>query len=228
MSRRPRIALVDDELDLAEPLAEYLGNLGYTTDIATSAAECDRLLARGGVDLVVLDLNMPGESGLDLLRRLHETSSIPVLILTGSSDFIDRITGLEMGADDFVVKPVEPQELAARIGGILRRRGLSNRNLIRLEHVTVDLSASRLLRPGVPPERLGAGEVVLLQAFAHHPNKILTRDELMDMAPAESLDVNDRAIDTRVARLRRKLGTDSIITVRGHGYMFTPPFERNG
>lgn len=223
--RRARILLVDDEMDLIEPFAEYLRDLGYDVGLAASAAECDREIERHGASLVVLDLNMPGESGLDLLGRLSARGDLAILVLTASREFVDRIAGLEMGADDFVTKPIDPQELAARIGGILQRRGSGHRNLLRLEEVTVDLSASRLLRPGHPPERLGAGEVVLLATFARNPDRILTRDDLMEQAPAESLDANDRAIDTRVARLRRKLATDSIVTVRGHGYMFVPPFR---
>lgn len=228
MVKRPRIALIDDEPDLLEPLADYLSDMGYEVETAGSAAGCMRILDRYPVDLIVLDLGMPGESGLDFLRRLRDVQQAPVLVLTGSADPIDLIAGLEIGADDFVAKPVDPQELAARIGGILQRRGIGRRDLIRLERVTIDLAASRLMRFGHPPERLGPGEIVLIQALARHPNRILTRDELMDLAPAESLDANDRAIDTRMARLRRKLDTEAIVTVRGHGYMFVPPFDRNG
>jgi DNA-binding response OmpR family regulator len=224
--QRPRIALVDDETDLAEPLADYLSDRGYEVYVAGSGAECIHILERHAIDLTVLDLGLPDGGGLDLLRRLRDTYSTAVLVLTGNPDLVERIAGLEIGADDFVVKPVEPQELAARIDGILHRRGAGGHEIVRLERSTVDLTASRLLRHGRDPERLGAGEVTLIQAFVRHPNRILTRDELMDMAPAESLEANDRSIDTRLARLRRKLDTDAITTVRGHGYMFVPPFEK--
>lgn len=226
MARRPRIAVVDDEIDLQEALAEYLGDIGFDVKTAGSLAGCEKLLDGESFDLIVLDLNMPGSTGLDSLSRLRKRYEGPVLVLTANSEQSDRIAGLETGADDFVVKPADPQELAARISGILQRTGSSRRELIRLERATVDLTASCLLFQGKAPERLGPGEVVLLRAFARRPNTILTRNELIELAPAESLDANDRAIDTRVARLRRKLDTESIVTVRGHGYMFVPPFGR--
>jgi DNA-binding response OmpR family regulator len=166
---------------------------------------------------------MPGESGLDYLPRLRATRGIPVLIMTAVPDPVDRVLGLEMGADDFVQKPCDPQELAARVAGLLRRYNAATREIVRFETVTVDLTASRLLRAGLPPERLGPGEIMLVRAFAARPNILLSRDELMEAAPADSHDANDRAIDTRVARLRRKLDTETIVTVRGHGYMFVPP-----
>ena len=218
--------MIDDEIDLLESLAEYLTNVGFEVRTATSAAGCERLLEQGESDLIVLDLNMPGSDGLEFLRALRDRCDCAVLVLTANSESVDRIAGLEIGADDFVVKPVDPQELAARISGILQRRGASRRELVRLERATVDLTASRLLLHGKAPERLGPGEVVLLRAFSARPNRILSRDELIELAPAESLDANDRAIDTRVARLRRKLDTDAIVTVRGHGYMFVPPFSQ--
>ena len=219
--------MIDDEIDLLEPLAEYLTDIGFDVKTAPSAAGCERLLERDDFDLIVLDLNMPGSDGLDFLRRLRDRCDCAVLVLTANSDSVDRIAGLEIGADDFVVKPADPQEIAARISGILQRRGTGRRELVRLERATVDLTASRLLLHGKPPERLGPGEIVLLRALSGRPNRILTRDELMELAPAESLDVNDRAIDTRIARLRRKLDTEAIVTVRGHGYMFVPPFSGN-
>lgn len=226
MAGRPRVMLIDDEPDLTEPLAAYLADLGYDVTTAPSGADALRKLARQPADLAVLDLTMPGLSGLDLLRRLQDDHDLAVLVLTGNTDPVERIAGLETGADDFLLKPVEPQELAARIGGILARRGRGRRDLLRLEHVSVDLTASRLLRVGERPERLGPGEVMLLRAFMRQPNRVLTRDQLIELAPADSLEANDRAIDTRLARLRRKLDTDAIVTVRGHGYMFVPPFDK--
>jgi DNA-binding response OmpR family regulator len=226
VARRPKIAVVDDEADLREALSEYLEGLGYDVKTAGSVAACDRLLDGESFDLIVLDLNMPGSHGLTYLGRLRDRFDGAVLVLTASTDSVDRITGLETGADDFVVKPVDPQELVARISGILARRGSGRRELIRLERATVDLTASCLLVQGQPPERLGPGEVVLMRVFARRPNTILSRNELIELAPAESLDANDRAIDTRIARLRRKLDTEAIVTVRGHGYMFVPPFSR--
>lgn len=225
--KRAKIAIVDDEVDLAEAFAEYLSDLGHDVQVAGSAAELDAILERTALDLVILDLNMPGESGMEALRRLRGEGSPPVLILTANTDPIERVVGLELGADDFVVKPVEPQELAARAAGLLRRYGRGAREVVAFERATVDLSASRLLRIGHPPERLGPGEVLLVRVLASRPNQVLTRDELMRLAPGESLDAFDRAIDTRIARLRQKLDTQAIVTVRAKGYMFVPP-ERPG
>jgi len=222
MARGQKIVLVDDEIDLLEPLAEYLTDLGFEVATALSAAQCERRLTEGPVNLIVLDVDMPGESGLDFLRRLQGRFDGAVLMLTANPDDTDRIIGLEAGADDYVSKPVEPQELAARIGGILRRRIGLSRDLMRFESVTVDLTASCLLRPGEPPERLGPGEVALLRAFADHANRVLSRNELIDLAPAEDRDPLHRAIDARIARLRKKLETEAIETVRGEGYRFIP------
>ncbi len=223
MATRARIVVVDDEIDLAEAYAEYLSDLGHDVSVAASASAMDAELARGPVDLVILDLNMPGESGMDALRRLRADGFGPVLILTANPDPIERVVGLELGADDFVVKPVDPQELAARAAGLMRRYGRAARDLVAFERATVDLGAARLLRIGQSPERLGPGEVMLIRTFARHPNQVLTREDLMRLAPAESHDAYDRAIDTRIARLRQKLDTEAIVTVRAKGYMFVPP-----
>ena len=223
MRRRADILIVDDTAEVAQTFADYLGGLGHDVETAASVADCERRLERKAADLIVLDINMPGENGLDYLERLRRTSKVPVIVMTGSSDIFDRVIGLELGADDFLVKPIDPQELAARIAGLLERFGMQRRITIRFERVTVDLTASRLLRTGCGPERLSAGEIALLRVFAENPQRLLTRETLMEKAPAESLDTNDRAIDTRIARLRRKLDTEAIVTIRGRGYMFVPP-----
>jgi DNA-binding response OmpR family regulator len=221
--RNAYIAIVDDEAALAEAYAEYLADLGAEVMTARSAAEFDRLSGPRQPDLVVLDLNMPGEDGLSVLRRLREQGDVPVLILTGNADPIERVVGLELGADDFIVKPVDPRELAARISGILERFGRTRRDLVSFERSTADLTASRLLSRGPGPERLSPGEVMLIRAFASRPGQVLSREELIQLAPAESADPYDRAIDTRIARLRQKLETEAIVTIRGRGYMFVPP-----
>jgi DNA-binding response OmpR family regulator len=225
MAVRSRIAIVDDEVDLAEAYAEYLADLGHEVMTLPSAAALDDLLAQQTVDLVILDLNMPGERGLDALQRLTERGIGPILILTGMGDPIERVVGLELGADDFVVKPVEPRELAARAIGLLSRYGRADRELVAFEDATVDLTASCLLRDGRPPQRLAPGEVMLVRTFASRPNLVLSRTELMRLAPAEARDAGDKAIDSRVARLRAKLETAAIVTVRGRGYMFVPPHQ---
>jgi DNA-binding response OmpR family regulator len=218
-----KLLLVDSDPAVLRTLTAYLSALGHEVRTAGSTADCDLLLDRDTVDLVVLAIDLPGESGLDYLPRLRGGRRIPVLLMASVPDPVDRVLGLELGADDFVLKPFDPQELAARVSGLLRRYHATQRELVRLERVTIDLTAARLLRMGQPPERLGPGEIMLVRAFASRPNLLLSRDDLMELAPADSHDANDRAIDTRVARLRRKLDTESIVTVRGHGYMFVPP-----
>jgi DNA-binding response OmpR family regulator len=223
MSRGAFIAMVDDEPDLLDAYAEYLADLGYVVAMAGTVPAFEQLLASRRPDLVVLDISMPGEDGLSLLRRLRGDLDMPVLVMTAVADRVERILGLELGADDLIAKPAEPQELAARIAGLLRRHGSRPRELLQLERSTVDFSAARLLRVGAPPEPLRPGEIMLLRAFAAHPDRILSRDALMELAPADSREAGERAIDMRIARLRQKLDTEAIVTLRGRGYMFVPP-----
>ncbi len=223
MTSAARVLIVDDERDLAEAFAEYLADLGYEVAIAGSAWELESALERRGADLVVLDVDLPGRSGLDLIRDGTIPDGTAVVVLTGNPDRIDRVIGLELGADDYVQKPVDPRELAARIAGVLRRRQGRRRPLVVFEAVSVDLAAARLLRENGASERLSPGEISLVRAFAENPGRVLSREELIDLAPAEIADAFDRSIDSRIARLRRKLGTETIRTVRGFGYVFDPP-----
>lgn len=223
MTSAARLLIVDDERDLAEAFAEYLGDLGYDVAVALSAFELANALARHGPDLVVLDVDLPGGNGLDLIRDGAIPDGTAVVILTGNPDGIDRVIGLELGADDYIQKPVDPRELAARIAGVLRRRQGRRRPLVVFETVSVDLAAARLLRENGGAERLSPGEISLVRAFAENPGRVLTREDLIELAPAETLDAFDRSIDSRIARLRRKLATETIRTVRGFGYVFDPP-----
>lgn len=221
MPPRPRILFVDDEPDLAEALAEYFDGLGYQAETAFDGIALQAELKTGPVDLVVLDLNLPGESGFDLMG-LDAMQGVPVIILTANPDQIDRVLGLEMGADDYVAKPVDPRELAARAAAVLSRRTGRSRPLVAFETTAADLTAARILLLDGQTVPLSAGEVALIRAFATHPGQVLTRDDLITLAPAETSDAADRAIDARVARLRRKLQTDRIETVRGLGYRYQP------
>ena len=223
MTPAARLLIVDDERDLADAFAEYLADLGHDVAVATSTWELESVLERQGADLVVLDLDLPGRSGLDLLREGVFPDGTAVVVLTGNPDAIDRVVGLELGADDYVQKPVDPRELAARIAGVLRRRQGRRRPLVVFETVSVDLAAARLLRDDGTAERLSPGEISLVRAFAENPGRVMSREELIDLAPAEDADAFDRSVDSRIARLRRKLGTETIRTVRGFGYVFDPP-----
>jgi DNA-binding response OmpR family regulator len=223
MTSAARLLIVDDERDLAEAFAEYLGDLGYDVAIAGSARDLEAALERRSVDLVVLDVDLPGRNGLELIRDGAIPDGTAVVILTGNPDSIDRVIGLELGADDYIQKPVDPRELAARIAGVLRRRQGRRRPLVVFETVSVDLAAARLLRENGSAERLSPGEISLVRAFAENPGRVLSREDLIDLAPAEAVDAFDRSIDSRIARLRRKLATETIRTVRGFGYVYDPP-----
>ncbi|WP_439572417.1 response regulator transcription factor [Phreatobacter sp.] len=223
MARRGRIAIVDDEPDWAGAVQEYLGDLGYDVDCLAAAWELEPYLARTRPDLIILDLGLPGEGGIDILIRMDLANDVAVLVLTGNPDPVDRVLGLELGADDYVQKPIDLRELAARVAGILQRRLGRRRNLVVFEQASVDLVAARVLKTDGSTERLSAGEVALIRVFADNPGKVLTREEIMEQAPAEDEEAFDRAIDSRIARLRRKLGTEAIRTVRGHGYVFDMP-----
>lgn len=223
MARRGRIAVLDDEPDWVDAVREYLTDLGYDVDCLKAAWELEPYLARERPDLIILDIGLPGESGIDILIRTDLASDIAVLVLTGNPDPIDRVLGLELGADDYVQKPVELRELAARVAGILQRRLGRRRSLVVFEQASVDLVAARILKVDGSTDRLSAGEVALIRIFAENPGKVLTREEIMEQAPAEDEEAFDRAIDSRIARLRRKLETEAIRTVRGHGYVFDVP-----
>lgn len=225
MADRARIVFVDDEPDLAGALAEYFSDLGYETQTASDGIGLEAALRTGPVDLVVMDLAMPGRSGFDLLQGLPALRSCAVILLTASADAVDRILGLEMGADDYLQKPVDPRELAARAAAVLGRRAGRLRQLVPFETVSADLAAARILLQGGGTEPLSAGEVALIRAFADHPHRVLSRDALLGLAPADAADPYDRAIDARIARLRRKLRTDRIETVRGQGYAYRPPWR---
>lgn len=229
MTPSARLVIVDDEADLAEALREYFCDLGYLASTAGSAWELEARLGREGADLVLLDLDLPGRSGLALLQDGAIPREVAVIVLTGNADRIDRVLGLELGADDYVQKPVDPRELAARVATVLARRQGRHRALVPFESVCVDLGAARVLYLNGSSERLSPGEVALVRVFSENPGRVLSRDMLMELAPAESDDALNRAIDSRVARLRRKLGTERIRTVRGHGYVLDPaPAGPNG
>lgn len=228
MSAPVRIAFVDDGTGQAGELADYFSGLGYDTVALADGWALEGHLRQTGCDLVVLDVDLPGRSGLDLLRDSPALADRAVILLTVRADPVERVLGLELGADDVLIRPVEPRELAARVAAVIGRRQGLRRTLVLFETVSVDLVAQRLLRAGGASERLTAGEIALIRAFAARPGRVLGREDLIALAPADSEDAFDRAIDSRVARLRRKLGTGSIHTVRGHGYRFDPPFSDPG
>ncbi len=222
MARGGKLLMVEDEVELAEPVLEYLADLGHETRHAATLAEAGRALDVARPDLVLLDLNLGAESGLTLLRRLR-AEAIPALILSARADTGERVIGLELGAEDVMAKPFDLRELAARVAGILRRHGGRARPLLRLERTAVDLAAALVLHEGGATTRLGPGEVALLRVLSSPPGRVISREALLDAAPAESLDADSRSIDQRIARLRRKLDTEAIRTLRGQGYVLDVP-----
>lgn len=223
MGFRGRIILIDDEIDLVSALAEYLTARGFDAVAAEGGYAYETLARAGPPDLVVLDLAMPGEDGRSLLTRIRDSSKVPIIIMTGSVQLLDRVLCLELGADDVVQKPVEPRELLARIEGIIARHSGERRELVRFEAATVDFKSALVMRDDGTSERLGIGEIMLLRAFLAHPNRLLTREAILDLAPAQERDALDRSVDPRITRLKRKLATEWIETRRGHGYVYAPP-----
>nr|WP_047168255.1 response regulator [Sphingomonas sp. Y57] len=230
MSSEPHILVVDDERDIRDPLAQYLGKNGLRVSKAADAAAAREILAVHAIDLVLLDIMMPGEDGLALAGFVRANSAIPVILLTAKAEEIDRIIGLEIGADDYVTKPFSPRELLARIKAVLRRS--AGTATVRAPDAEGYAFGSWVLRTqdrelvdaGGVSVPLSTGEYNLLLAFVTHPRRVLTRDQLLDLSQGRELAAFERSIDNHVSRLRRKLEADStdpklIKTVWGGGYM---------
>ena len=233
----PSLLLVDDEATLREPLADYLSRQGFDVVSAASAAEARSHLRERKVDLVLLDIMMPGEDGLSLCRHLAETRAIPVILLTARGEATDRIVGLEIGADDYLVKPFDPRELVARIRSVLRRAtrtpaaAEAEAQMFRFEGWTLDPLKRRLTDPDGAVVAISSAEYRLLTAFLEHPRQVLDRDRLLDMVQGREAHLFDRAVDNQISRLRRKIERDSrnpelIQTVWGGGYLFAADVRR--
>ncbi len=231
-----RILLVDDEASLREPLAEYLSRQGFVVEQAADAAKARSLLLDGKPDLVLLDIMMPGEDGLSLCRHLIEAKKLPVIFISAKGEATDRIVGLEIGADDYVVKPFEPRELVARIRSVLRRasKQLPESEVdahYEFEGWTLDPLKRRLTDPEGTVIPVSSAEFRLLCAFLDHPRQVLDRDRLLDMVQGREAHLFDRAVDNQVSRLRRKIEEDSrdpklIQTVWGGGYRLAADVRR--
>ncbi len=228
------ILVVDDDDGLRGLLQQYLTGNGFAVSLAENSAAMDAQLAVRAPDLIILDLMMPGEDGLSIARRLKGAGAIPIIMLSARGEDIDRIVGLEVGADDYLAKPFNPRELLARIRAVLRRNADSAASAeaagqarrIRFGDFELDLDAQSLSKSGAPIS-LTSAEFSILQVFINHPNRVLSRDQLMDMLKGYERDPFDRSIDVRVTRLRRKIETNPgepeyIRTVWGHGYLFAP------
>jgi two-component system phosphate regulon response regulator OmpR len=222
-----RILLVEDDPRLAEMLLEYLGEAGYRVTVAALGAAALQYLSSGGYDAVVLDLMLPDMDGLDVCRQVRAKSDLPVLMLTARGDAIDRIVGLELGADDYLPKPFEPRELLARLRAILRRRGrsdLSAASVLRFGRLEIDTAARAVRLDGVHCDLTGY-QFDLLAALAGKAGRVLSREVLMDLVKGEQLEAFDRSIDVHMSRIRAAIEDDPkkprrVITVRGAGYVF--------
>lgn len=237
MAHSPHILIVDDDRELRQLLTTFLARHGCRVDAAADGRAMAKLLEAGRFDLIVLDLMLPGEDGLALCRRLRAESTLPVIMLTALADETDRIVGLEMGADDYLVKPFNPRELLARIKAVLRRTAAVSGNpredgtTLVFEGWRLDLAKRELHSPEGVLMPLTGGEFDLLTAFAEHPQRVLNRDQLLDLTRGRTAGAYDRSIDVQLSRLRRKIEADPndpmlIKTVRGGGYLFAPRVVR--
>ncbi|SMO93939.1 response regulator [Paracoccus laeviglucosivorans] len=235
MENGATILVVEDDPEIRSLVAALLRNDGLRPTEAQDAATMDRLRASEPPDLIILDLMLPGEDGLSICRRLRAESNVPILMLTARGDEIDRVVGLEIGADDYVVKPFSPRELLARVRALLRRArmeapGAAARRCYGFDRFVIDLDARQLNdRDGVAVA-LTSAEFDLLACFVSQPRRVLTREQLLDRTRGRSADPFDRTIDVLISRLRRKLdaaspGTALIATVRNGGYLLTVPVQ---
>ena len=230
-----RIIVVDDDPQLTDMLDRYLTKAGYSVTCAATAAELARILAHDAFDLCVLDLVLPDRDGFEITRELRQRTEMPIIVLTARTEVVDRIVGLELGADDYLTKPFEPRELLARIKAVLRRTRAQKEGdegnqpgarPICFGDWRLDRSAMALVNASNHAAmKLTAMDFALIKALAEHPNVILTRDQLIDLVHGQGVVVTDRAIDVHVARVRRKIEKDPaepefIKTVRGRGYVF--------
>jgi two-component system OmpR family response regulator len=234
------ILIVDDDREIRDLLSRFLIKHGYRVSTAADGREMRRILADARIDLIVLDVMLPGETGLTLCGQVRASSKLPIIMLTAVAEETDRIIGLELGADDYLSKPFNPRELLARIRAVLRRvdhrepaKATIGESVSTLSFAgwKLDLATRQLTNPAGEPVELSTGEYDLLVAFAERPQRVLSRDRLLDLAKGRAAVAFDRSIDVQVGRLRRKIEVDPaapqlITTVRGGGYMFTPTVSR--
>jgi two-component system OmpR family response regulator len=227
-SAPPQVLVVEDDVGLRDEVAEYLSRNGFAAHLASDAQELDSILAATPVDLIVLDLMLPGENGLSICRRIASPTGPAIIIMSAMGEEVDRVVGLELGADDYVAKPVSPRELLARIRAVLRRRdsapvGQKAGMVYHFAGFQLDMARRQLRAPTGVLVLLTPGEFALLSAFLDNPGRVLSRDTLVEQVCGEDADVFDRAIDVQLSRLRSKLkvhgGSTLIRTVRGSGYI---------
>jgi two-component system, OmpR family, response regulator len=230
------IVLVEDDEDIRRLVRELLAREGFAVEVADTAQALEHVLARQRPDLVILDLMLPGEDGLSICRRLRSHSSgVPILILTAKSDPVDRVVGLEVGADDYVTKPFDPRELLARVRALLRRARHQpepvNSRRYAFEGLIIDLDTRSLTTQGGEAVPVTSAEFELLACLVVRPRRVLSRDQLLDWTRGRDADPFDRTIDMTISRLRKKIeaavpGLNLITTVRNNGYLFVPAVKQ--
>jgi len=227
------IVVVDDDEDVRSTVAEYLRRNGLAVSEADGGAALRELMAARPIDLAVLDINMPGDDGLTLAREIRASGNAGIIMLTARSDDIDRVVGLEIGADDYVTKPFNPRELLARVRSVLRRASRGGEapatmgREVQMGKCRLNLDSRKLFAADGSEVPITAMEFDLLKCFAEHPRRVLSRDQLLDLAHSKEMEPFDRSIDTRIARIRRKIEHDPakpscLKTVRAAGYVFNP------
>lgn len=241
MSQSPHIVIVDDEAPAREMVGDYLKMHGFAVTLCDGGKSLRAAIEKSVPDLVVLDLNMPEEDGLSIIRDLKSRTNVPVIMLTATASPIDRVVGLELGADDYLAKPCELRELMARIRSVLRRSGPKGQaggasaeakeNRVRFGTKWLDLDAQALRDDEGNEHPLTASEFGLLKVFAANPKRVLSRERLLELANARDAEAFDRAVDLRIMRIRRKIEPDParpavIRTIRGGGYLFSPACEK--
>ena len=235
-NEQPHIALVDDDPKIRELTAKYLSDQELSVKTAANGSELDELMKNNNIGLIILDLMMPEESGLNICQRLRVNNvDIPIIMLTAKGDEVDRIVGLEMGADDYLPKPFNPRELLARVNAILRRQqhnSIQNtKDVFEFGDFSFDIS-NRSLHKNEQEIQITAGDYDLLRVFAERPKQPLSRDQIMQLAKGKELDVFDRSIDVQISRLRRLIEEDPnkpkfLQTKWGFGYIFIPESEQD-
>ena len=234
----PHILALDDDAAVRQLVADYLADNELRVTAVANGRQMQEVLARETIDLLILDLRLPGEDGMQIARKMREESGIPIIMLTGRNEEADRVMGLELGADDYLTKPFSPRELLARVRALLRRAQaqasvidtLSKLRAYRFGDWELNLRLRKLKHSGGRSVDLSNGEFSLLTAFLGAPQRILSRDQLLESSRLHNDDVYDRAIDVQILRLRRKLETDPtrpeiIVTERGAGYVFNTSVE---
>ena len=235
-NEQPHIALVDDDPKIRELTAKYLSDQELSVKTAANGSELDELMKNNNISLIILDLMMPEESGLNICQRLRVNNvEIPIIMLTAKGDEVDRIVGLEMGADDYLPKPFNPRELLARVNAILRRQQhnsiQNSKDIFEFGNFSFDIS-NRSLHKNGQEIQITAGEYDLLRVFAERPKQPLSRDQIMQLAKGKELDVFDRSIDVQISRLRRLIEEDPnkpkfLQTKWGFGYIFIPDSQQD-